>query len=101
MVIDVRSREYKVFRQGYRELKMDPMFDIYTSQGDGTLTLVESVDCQTRAQDTALRLSVLFPGESFAYFERTEAFFDPAVIGNGRGGQQPFPGSPAGLRLPC
>jgi hypothetical protein len=80
---------------------MDPMFDIYTNQGDGTLMLVESVDCRTRAQDTALRLSILFPGESFAYFERTEAFFDPAVIGNRKGGQQPFASSPARLRLPC
>ena len=41
---------------------MEPMFDIYTTQGDGTMLLVESVECLSKARETAQRLSVLFPG---------------------------------------
>jgi hypothetical protein len=80
---------------------MNPMFDIYTTQGDGTPTLVESVDCRASADGTALRLSMLFPGELFAYFERNEAFFDSAVIVNGSDGKQSFASSQSRLPLPC
>jgi hypothetical protein len=57
---------------------MDPvfdvnrMFDIYTVRDDGTPLLVESVACQSLAQETAYQLSVLFPGESFVYFNRSD-----------------------------
>lgn len=51
---------------------MPSMFDIYTIQGDGTPLLIESVECQSIARETAYHLSVLFPGESFTYVDRTE-----------------------------
>ena len=51
---------------------MQPMFDIYTVQGDGTMLLVESVECQAIARETAYHLSKLFPDESFVYLDRTE-----------------------------
>jgi hypothetical protein len=51
---------------------MRSMFDIFTTHADGSLHLVESVGCLRKAQDLARRLSCLFPGESFGYFERTE-----------------------------
>ncbi len=50
---------------------MQPMFDIFTTHADGSPQLVESVNCLTQAQEMASRLSCLFPGEYFAYFERT------------------------------
>lgn len=55
---------------------MNPMFDIYTIQGDGTPLLVESVSCQSLAQETAYQLSVLFPGESFIYCNRSDECAD-------------------------
>jgi hypothetical protein len=51
---------------------MKSMFDIFTTHADGSLHLVESVGCLTKAQEMARRLSCLFPGEYFVYFERTE-----------------------------
>jgi hypothetical protein len=48
------------------------MFDIFTTQPDGSLHFIESVSCAKKAQEMARRLSCLFPGECFAYFERTE-----------------------------
>jgi hypothetical protein len=57
---------------------MDPafdvnrMFDIYTIRDDGTPLLLETVSCQALAQDTAYQLSVLFPGESFVYCNRSD-----------------------------
>lgn len=51
---------------------MPSMFDIYTIEGDGTPLLIESVECQSIARETAYHLSVLFPGESFTYVDRTE-----------------------------
>lgn len=51
---------------------MASMFDIYTIQDDGTPLLIESVECQSIARETAYHLSVLFPGESFTYVDRTE-----------------------------
>lgn len=48
------------------------MFDIYTTQADGTAVLVESVECLAMARDTAYHLSIVFPGESFVYCERIE-----------------------------
>lgn len=51
---------------------MQPMFDIYTIHADGSPQLVESVRQLTQAQDMASRLSCLFPGKYFAYFERTD-----------------------------
>jgi hypothetical protein len=51
---------------------MRAMFDIYTAHADGSLHLIESVSCLRKAQEMARRLSCLFPGEYFGYFERTE-----------------------------
>lgn len=51
---------------------MELMFDIYTIRGDGTPLLIESVECQSIARETAYHLSVLFPGESFTYVDRTQ-----------------------------
>lgn len=51
---------------------MQSMFDIYTIHVDGSPQLVESVRCLTQAQEVASRLSCLFPGKYFAYFERGE-----------------------------
>jgi hypothetical protein len=48
------------------------MFDIFTTDWDGSLHLVESVSCLSKAEDLASRLSCLFPGEYFGYFERNE-----------------------------
>jgi hypothetical protein len=56
------------------------MFDIYTIQGDGTPLLVETVSCQSLAQKTAYQLSVLFPGESFVYSDRSEERADLPVM---------------------
>jgi hypothetical protein len=53
---------------------MESMFDIYTIQNDGTPLLIESVECQAIARETAYHLSVLFPGESFAYFDRADGY---------------------------
>ena len=78
---------------------MEPMFDIYTTQGDGTMLLVESVECLTKACETAQRLSVLFPGESFAYVERTQALCDLVSIAE-EVGAFAFHSS-ANLPLPC
>ena len=78
---------------------MESMFDIYTTQDDGTMLLVESVECLTKACQTAQRLSVLFPGESFAYVERTQAFCDLASIAD-EVGAFAFHCS-ANLPLPC
>ena len=55
---------------------MELMFDIYTTESDGTMLLLESVACLTRARDTALRLSMLFPDQSFAYVERSPGLHD-------------------------
>jgi hypothetical protein len=56
------------------------MFDIYTLQDDGTPLLVESVPCQSLAQDTAYQLSVLFPGESFVYCNRSDERTDLSPV---------------------
>ena len=71
---------------------MESMFDIYTIQGDGTALLVETVECRAMAQETAYHLSVLFPGESFVYFDRAEDFSAMAKLM-----QHPYAQSP----LPC
>jgi hypothetical protein len=57
---------------GLSGVKMESMFDIYTIQQDGTPLLVESVECQAIARETAYHLSMLFPGESFVYFDRAD-----------------------------
>lgn len=49
---------------------METVFDIYTIQQDGTPLLVETVECQAIARETAYHLSMLFPGESFVYLDR-------------------------------
>lgn len=49
---------------------MGAMFDIFTTHQDDRPMLVDSVSCQAEAEDMAHQLSLLFPGESFAYFER-------------------------------
>jgi hypothetical protein len=49
---------------------MGAMFDIFTTHQDDRPMLLDSVSCQAEAEDMAHRLSLLFPGESFAYFER-------------------------------
>jgi hypothetical protein len=51
---------------------MQSMFDIYTVQNDGTMLLIESVECQAIARETAYHLSKLFPDESFVYLDRAE-----------------------------
>lgn len=51
---------------------MESVFDIYTIQRDGTPLLVETVECQAIARETAYHLSMLFPGESFVYFDRAD-----------------------------
>jgi hypothetical protein len=56
------------------------MFEIYTIQGDGTPLLVETVSCQSHAQQTAYQLSVLFPGESFVYSHRSEGRADLTTV---------------------
>jgi hypothetical protein len=48
------------------------MFDIFTTHADGTVHFIESVNCVKKAEELARRLSCLFPGEYFAYFERSE-----------------------------
>jgi hypothetical protein len=75
VAIDVRSEEPPAFMQRHQELNMESVFDIYTAHRDGTLLLIESVECLTLARETAYHLSVLFPDESFVYCERDE----PAV----------------------
>jgi hypothetical protein len=102
VVINVLGREHQVFRRHGRGLKMESMFDIYTTEADGTLMLVESVEGRTKAEDTALRLSVLFPGESFAYFERSEPLFDPAAkINESDKSWSSFATTNVHLPLPC
>ena len=48
------------------------MFDIFTTNADGSTELVISVSSLTQAQETAFRLSLLAPGENFAYFQKLE-----------------------------
>ena len=63
-----------------RKFDVNRMFDIYTVQDDGTPLLVESVSCQSLAQETAYQLSVLFPGESFVYCNRSDEAVDLSPI---------------------
>ena len=72
MVIEVRITNCTVFTEGALRQIMRSMFDIFTTHADGSLQLVESVNCLGKAQELANRLSCLFPGEYFGYFERTE-----------------------------
>jgi hypothetical protein len=72
MVIEVPNTDCTVFLAKASRRKMTAMFDIFTTQPDGSLHFIESVSCATKAQEMARRLSCLFPGECFAYFERTE-----------------------------
>lgn len=71
MVLCVRNEESRVFLKRGGGLKMTSMFDIYTIQEDGTPLLIESVERQSIARETAYYLSLLFPGESFTYVDRT------------------------------
>ena len=59
---------------------MQSMFDIYTVQNDGTMLLVESVECQAIARETAYHLSKLFPDESFVYLDRAEDGLDLSAL---------------------
>ena len=59
---------------------MGSTFDIFTTLVDGSPFLVESVVCLARAKETALRLSLLCPGVSFAYFERVQASNSAATL---------------------
>jgi hypothetical protein len=73
---------------------MESVFDIYTIQQDGTPLLVESVQCQAIARETAYHLSVLFPGESFVYFDRVDErgdFFASIDAMARMGAQSPLP----------
>ena len=72
MVIEVPNTDCTVFTAKASRRKMIAMFDIFTTQADGSLHFIESVSCAKKAQEMARRLSCLFPGEFFAYFERTE-----------------------------
>lgn len=51
---------------------MRSMFDVFTTNADGAPQLVESVSCSEQAQELAHRLSCLFPGAYFGWFERNE-----------------------------
>jgi len=73
---------------------MESMFDIYTIQRDGTPLLVETVECQAIARETAYHLSMLFPGESFVYFDRADErgdFFSALGATPHTGLQSPLP----------
>ena len=48
------------------------MFDIFTTNADGSTQLVMSASSLTQAKETACRLSVLVPGKHFAYFENLD-----------------------------
>lgn len=48
------------------------MFDIFTTDADGSTQVVVSVRYLTQAQEMACQLSCLFRGEYFGYFERIE-----------------------------
>jgi hypothetical protein len=72
MVIEVPNTDCTVFLAKASRRKMTAMFDIFTTQPDGSLHFIECVNCAKKAQEMARRLSCLFPGECFAYFERTE-----------------------------
>ena len=50
------------------------MFDIFTSNADGTSELIISVSSLSQAQETAFRLSLLAPDEHFGYFEKLDDF---------------------------
>jgi hypothetical protein len=52
--------------------KMAAMFDIFTTEQDGKPVLLDSTECLAEAEQRAIQLSRLFPGEHFAYFERTD-----------------------------
>jgi hypothetical protein len=52
---------------------MTAMFDIFTTERDGRPVLLDSAACLAEAKDRAIQLSRLFPGEQFAYFERTDS----------------------------
>jgi hypothetical protein len=78
---------------------MEPMFDIYTIQTDGTPLLIESVECQAIARETAYHLSVLFPGESFAYVDRAEVCTNHPAIWNDA--ERSDAAAFAQLPLPC
>lgn len=80
---------------------MEPMFDIYITQTDGTPLLIESVECLAIARDTAYHLSMLFPGESFVYCERLETSFSSSLIGKLGGPLEATADTHASLRLPC
>ena len=73
---------------------MESMFDIYTIQRDGTPLLVETVECQAIARETAYHLSMLFPGESFVYFDRADGrgdFFAALELTAQATAQSPLP----------
>ena len=48
------------------------MFNIFTTNADGSTQLVMSASSLTQAKETACRLSLLMPGKHFAYFEKLE-----------------------------